>query len=317
MTLRMSLIFGLLRFVVGIIVLVALVAGLFALTLPAIQRWGATDDEVASALPGDELITQPLVRWTHGVTIDAPPATVWPWLAQLGDTHGGYYSYTFIENQIGALTGAADYKVVYVNADRIHPEWQNPQPGDSLIQAVLKVRAVVPGQYLLADSVDPAVMNWVWLWYLQPVANGQQTRLLVRMGIATAGPPDPVMGFMMNIGGFVMEQNMLQGIKTRAEGGFEPTWTEPAEMVLWTTALLIGLVGAVLFLLRSAWLAPLAVAIGAVVMLFILTFVQPPLWQRVVIDGALLLGLILAWRASGQPRQDRPQVQTPAKAWAG
>lgn len=26
---------------------------------------------------------------------------------------------------------------------------------------------------------------------------------------------------------------MLQGIKTRAEGGYEPSWTEPVEIALW------------------------------------------------------------------------------------
>jgi hypothetical protein len=301
----------LLRLLVGLVVLAGLLVGLFALILPAIQRWGATDAEVTSARPGDELITQPLVRWTHGITIQAPPAAVWPWIAQLGDTRGGYYSYTFIENRVSALTGAADYNVVYVNADRIHPEWQNPQPGDALIQSVLKVREVVPGEYLLANSIDPTVMNWVWLWQLQPLAEGQQTRLVVRMAIATAGPPDPVMGFVMDIGGFVMEQNMLQGIKTRAEGGYEPSWIEPVEIVLWFMALLAGLTAALLFILRPAWLVSLAVAMSAVVVIFILTFVQPPIWLRLVLDVALLAGVWQAWRASAPA----PQVRPPMPIW--
>jgi hypothetical protein len=304
-----------LRLVVGIIVLAGLLVGLFALTLPAIHRWGATDAEVTSTLPGDELLAQPLVRWTHGITINAPPDAVWPWIAQIGDTRGGYYSYTFIENQVGALTGAADYKVVYTNADRIHPEWQKPQPGDSIIQSVLKIRAVEPGQYLLADSLDPALMNWIWLWYLQPAANDQQTRLIVRFGIdAPPGPPNPAMGFMMDIGGFVMEQNMLQGIKLRAEGGYEPSWIEPVEIGLWVTALLTGLGGALLFLWRRAWLAPFALALLAVVALFVLTFVQPPIWQRIVIDLALLVGTVQLWRSPGQAVQIKQKPPALAEA---
>lgn len=292
------------RLLIGLIVLAGLLVGLFAVTLPAIHRWGATDAEVASTLPGDGLIELPLVRWTHGQTINAPLETVWPWIAQIGDARGGYYSYTFIENQVGALTGAADYKVVYTNADRIHPEWQNPQPGDSMIQSVLKVRAVEPGKYLLADSLDPAVMNWIWLWYLQPIADGQQTRLIVRFGIDVGnGPSDPVMGFLMDVGGFVMEQNMLQGIKLRAEGGFEPTWIEPVEIALWVIALLIGLIGAILFLWRRAWILSFTVALVAVVAIFILTFVQPPVWSRAVIDGVLLVGLVQSWRTAGQTSQ--------------
>lgn len=300
----MSVGMRLLRLLIGLTVLAALLVGLFWVTLPAIHRWGATDGEVARPLPGDELLTNPLVHWTHATTIHAPPATVWPWIAQLGDTRGGYYSYTFIENQVGALTGAADYNVVYVNADRIHPEWQNPQPGDSLIQSVLQVHAVEPGRYLLANSLDPSVMNWVWLWHIEPVAQGQQTRLVVRMAIETSAEmANPVAGFVMDIGGFVMEQNMLQGIKVRAEGGAEPRWTEPVEIVLWFSALLAGVVAALLFIFRLGGILPLLVAVGAVVALFILTFVQPALWLRLVIDLALLMGVTAAWRTSGHARQ--------------
>ncbi|MEZ4622474.1 MAG: hypothetical protein R2867_44200 [Caldilineaceae bacterium] len=289
------------RLSAGLVMLALLLVGLFALTLPAIHRWGATDAEVARSLPGDELLTHPLVHWTHATTINAPPAAVWPWIAQLGDTRGGYYSYTFIENQVGALTGAADYNVVYVNADRIHPEWQNPQPGDSLIQSVLQVHAVEPGAYLLANSLDPSVMNWVWLWHIEPVAQGQQTRLVVRMAIETgAEMANPVAGFVMDIGGFVMEQNMLQGIKLRAEGGAEPNWTEPVEIALWFAALLAGVVAALFFVLRPAWLVPLLVAVAALIALFILTFVQPALWFRLAIDLALWVGVVKAWRVSRQ-----------------
>ncbi len=300
----------LLRLIVGLFVLGALLVGLFAVTLPAIQRWGAADAEVAGTLPGDELLTHPLVHWTHAITIDAAPDAVWPWIAQLGDTRGGYYSYTFIENQVGALSGATDYNVVYVNADRIHPEWQDPQPGDALIQSVLQVHRVAPGQYLLANSIDPAVMNWVWLWHLEPLMQGEQTRLIVRMGIETAAMADPVMGFVMDIGGFVMEQKMLQGIKLRAEGGIEPDWIEAVEIVIWFTALLAGLAAALLFVLRPAWLVPLAVAVSAVLLIFILTFVQPPLWLRIALDLLLLIGVVQAWRSSGRraPVRQRPPI---------
>jgi hypothetical protein len=109
----------------GLGLLTALLAASFAAVIPAIHRWGATDAEVTQVLPGDELLPNPPVAWTNAITIDAPPAQVWPWIAQLGDGRGGFYSFTFIENRVGALTGAADYTVVYRNAERIVPEWQH------------------------------------------------------------------------------------------------------------------------------------------------------------------------------------------------
>ncbi len=300
----------LLRALIGLVILALLLSGLFALALPAIHRWGATDAEVAQAQPGDELMTRPLIRWTNAETINAPPAQVWPWIAQLGDARGGYYSYTFIENRVGALTGGAGYDVVYHNADRIHPEWQNPQPGDAMIQSVLKVREVRPGEYLLADAVNPEAFNWTWLWRLEPVDGGQHTRLVVRFGIQLPGADsNPVMTFFMDVGGFVMEQNMLQGIKTRAEGGSEPAWTEPAEIALWLAALLAGLAAGFVFFFQPGWSRPLAVAVAAVAALFALTFVQPELWLRLLIDVALFAGVAWAWegrRASVARRRRLP-----------
>ncbi len=285
-----------LRFLLGLLVGALLVVGLFALTLQLIPTWGATAAEVASALPGDELTTHPTLRWTNALTIAAPPAQVWPWIAQLGDNRGGFYSYTFIENRVGALMGASGYNVVYVNADAIHPEWQSPKPGDAIIQGSLKIREIVAGQYLLADSIQPAPFTWIWGWYLQPAAGGTQTRLVVRFAIevpASAGD-NPVMGFMMNAGGFVMQQNMLQGIQLRAEGQTEPAWIEPVEIGLWLAALLAGLAAGLLYLVQRAWYWPLSVALAAVVVVFGLTFVQPAIWVRVVLDGALIAGVVWA-----------------------
>jgi hypothetical protein len=270
-------------------------AAAFALLLPAFARWGATADEVNSVQPGDELTSDPLINWTNAISIDAPPEAVWPWIAQIGDTRGGFYSYTFIENRVGALTGAADYNVVYHNADQIVAEWQNPVPGEEIIQGTLKIREVQPGEWLLADSPNPETLGWVWLWRVYPVNGGEQTRLINRFRIDIPTETDnPVMTFVMSVGGFLMQQNMMQGIRTRAEGGFEPPYIEPVEITLWLVALACGLVAGVFYLFQPRWQRPLVVALAAVLALLLITFVQPALWLRVLLDLILILG---AWWA--------------------
>jgi len=87
-------------------------------------RWGATEAEVRRALPGDELLPNPKLSATHAITIHAPVAEVWPWLAQIGQGRGGFYSYTWIENLLGCDIH---------NADRVHPEWQNLKAGDQIL----------------------------------------------------------------------------------------------------------------------------------------------------------------------------------------
>ena len=233
----MSLRKRVLRLLVGIALLAALLSGLFAAVIPAINGWGATNDEIARALPGDDQLSHPAVAWTNAIDISAPPAQVWPWVAQLGDTRGGFYSFTFIENRVGALTGASDYAVVYRNADQIVPAWQQPAPGDSLIQGTLKIRAVQPGAWLLAEATQPEIFGWTWLWQLEPIDGGARTRMINRMRIQLPNEAaNPVASFLMDIGGFVMQQRMLQGIRLRAEGGVEPWWMERAEICLWLAA---------------------------------------------------------------------------------
>jgi hypothetical protein len=291
----------LIRLLAGLGLLVLALALSFALLLPAIERWGATDEEVNSAQPGDDLTTDPLIKWTNAIFIDAPPEAVWPWIAQLGDTRGGFYSYTFIENRIGALMGAEDYQVVYHNADRIVPEWQHPAAGDEIIQGSLKIRELQPGEWLLADSIDPEAMMWVWLWRLYPTNGGEQTRLVNRFHIEIPSDTDnPVLTFVMSIGGFLMQQNMMQGIRTRAEGGFEPSYIEPVEITIWLVALACGLIAAGFYLFQQQWQRPLVVAIAAVIALFILTFVQPAMWIRVLLDLLLVAGLWWAYQPARQ-----------------
>jgi hypothetical protein len=56
------------------------------------RRWGATDDEVYRAMPGDELISHPMIESTHAITVEADASEVWPWLVQMGMDRGGWYS---------------------------------------------------------------------------------------------------------------------------------------------------------------------------------------------------------------------------------
>jgi hypothetical protein len=50
-------------------------------------------DEGRRPLPGNALLPNAKGRWTHGVTIQAPPSAIWPWLLQMGCRRGGWYSY--------------------------------------------------------------------------------------------------------------------------------------------------------------------------------------------------------------------------------
>src|SRR4029450_1696876 len=61
-------------------------------------RWGATDDELAAAMPGDSIVPRPSFNATRAITVDAPSEDVWPWLVQLGYGRAGWYSYDVFDN---------------------------------------------------------------------------------------------------------------------------------------------------------------------------------------------------------------------------
>ena len=60
--------------------------------------WGATDDELAFEMPGDEIDVPHTFTATRSITIDAPPSAVWPWLVQVGRGRAGFYSYDRLDN---------------------------------------------------------------------------------------------------------------------------------------------------------------------------------------------------------------------------
>ena len=82
--------------------LLATLGVVYPLLRRPILTWGATGDEAASCLPGDELLEDADAMSTRAITIDAPATSVWPWLAQMGPTpRGGAYTYDWIENLLG------------------------------------------------------------------------------------------------------------------------------------------------------------------------------------------------------------------------
>ena len=174
-------------------------------------RWGATDEEVGERLPGDELVPHSNVEATHAITVDAPVAEVWPWLVQIGQDKGGFYSYAWLENLVGCRLR---------NADRILPEYQQLQVGDAVRlhpQAPpLPVLICEPPRALvLGSNMDTP---GTWGFYLKEL-DGGRTRLVIRgRGEWAPGLLNWLLAHaVFEPAHFIMERKMLLGIKSRAE----------------------------------------------------------------------------------------------------
>lgn len=174
---------------------------------PRQLRWGATDKEVASSLPGDNLVERPTFDATRAVTIAALPDKVWPWLVQLGFRRAGWYSYDWIDN-LGRHS-----------ADRIIPALQGIASGDFIPMG--------PGEgnglWVHSFEVNRWVLWWdkkglcSWLWALDPL-DDRRTRLVTRVRLRYVWTsPAILFDLALDVGDIVMMRKCMLGIKQRAE----------------------------------------------------------------------------------------------------
>jgi hypothetical protein len=184
-------------------------------------RWGATPEEVAADLPGDEFLAITHLTATRAITIRADVGDVWPWVAQMGQGRGGLYSYDWLENLAGCRIHSADEVV---------PEWQDVGVGDDFRlhpDVALTVVAsdpphalVVQGGVSATGRVDTdgpsAPYDFTWAFVLVPEAAGG-TRLIVRERYRYRTAAARPMVEPVSVVSFVMTERMLRGIRDRAE----------------------------------------------------------------------------------------------------
>ena len=192
-----------------------------SLVRPRISRWGATDEEVNAALPGDDfenaMGNRPVS--TRAITINARPDEVWPWLVQMGSGRGGFYTHEWVERFL-LITYADGH-----SSTRIHPEWQTLAVGDRVPYSRINTVPVVlldrPKAYWAGEHL-----------VLEPLDGGTRTRLIARTRGGWLEPfarKVPVLWpLLWPIAALIdrgpgellhhyMEAGMLQGIKARVE----------------------------------------------------------------------------------------------------
>ncbi|WP_249011908.1 hypothetical protein [Conexibacter sp. DBS9H8] len=164
------------------------------------DRWGVRDAEVARAYPCDEYVPAPALSAWRGVSVAAPPAELWPWVAQI---RAAPYSYDWIDN-LGRrsprrLLGLPD-----------------PVPGEPFTRILGRIPA---GEVLAAEPevhysgrIAGAVMSYLL------VPNGTSTRLLMKLMMARGRRLGP----LILTGDLVMARRQLLTLAALAEGGGRP-----------------------------------------------------------------------------------------------
>ncbi|MFO0750545.1 MAG: SRPBCC family protein [Myxococcota bacterium] len=181
---------------------------------------GLAAPDAERVLPGDNLLPSTRFDRTHAITIEAPPAEVWPWLVQMGCHRAGWYSWDLLDN--GGVP----------SADRIVPGLQslavgdlipaNPErPGDFAVLRLEPERALVLGSPALLPGapLPTGAPPWrsTWTFALEPIGD-DATRLFVRVRA------DYVRGFKMALAKpfmatlhEVMERRQIANLRRRIE----------------------------------------------------------------------------------------------------
>lgn len=164
------------------------------------ESWGATPDEIAGAVVGDDLCPDARAVATRCITIDAPPHEVFPWIRQMGFGRAGWYSYDWIDN-LGRKS-----------ARKIHSEWQHVSSGDRVPAGPMAfVAEDVNAPHSFVLSMTPRGVRkklmFTLAYELRPHSDG--TRLVTRMRARVAVPGGRLLERLLAIGDGVMVRKQL------------------------------------------------------------------------------------------------------------
>jgi hypothetical protein len=172
-----------------------------------LQHWGATPQESAAPVVGDELCADARVIATRCITIGAPPEDVFPWLRQMGFGRAGWYSYDLLDN-LGRHS-----------ANRIHDEWQDIVTGSSVPGGPASFEAAVvdpPRSFVLrtpTGATSTGRLCFTLAYALRDVPEG--TRLVTRVRIRVNFPGGRMIERLLGLGDGIMVRKQLLTLGTR------------------------------------------------------------------------------------------------------
>jgi hypothetical protein len=288
---------------------------------PWMMSWGTTAEERARSMPGDEIVPDSALVTTRAVGIGAAAERVWPWLAQLGQDRGGFYSYELLEDLAGCEMP---------RAGEILPAAQEWRPGDQLwmyppdkLDGVggAPLLASIPGRALAFGTWNPTTPHTrppdgSWAFVLEPVS-ADSSRLLVRSrGAAPTGFAARLFHFaVFEPIHFVMERRMMDGIRRHAE--VRPPHTraaDAAQIAIWAAMFVLFLWGIVATLRRGRWYGALGATVAAAFGFLVTTLGQPPAFVGLLLVAAVVALLFGRGGDAANERAAGGDLLTPATA---
>ncbi|HEY0934385.1 MAG TPA: hypothetical protein VGD91_11650 [Trebonia sp.] len=159
------------------------------------DRWGVSSSETTRHYPCDDFVSDPVLQAWRGVTVAAPAAAVWPWVAQV---RLAPYSYDWIDNR-----GR--------RSPRELAGLPEPRAGENFTavggRALGRMVSVEPGRQLTG------VILGAWMSYVLLPQPGDTTRLLLKVVLRGQRWIAPA----VSVGDLIMARRQLQNFKQLAE----------------------------------------------------------------------------------------------------
>jgi hypothetical protein len=272
MTKIISSLINIAKIIGSLIILIIVAAVVYVIFIqPWHVRWGTTNEEAERALPGDNIVSELDYQCTRAITIQAPAEKIWPWLLQIGQDRGGFYSYNWIENSIGL-----DIHNIY----HIVPKLQHLEVGDTVMlgpSAGMTVVVLEPGQSIVYQLPSDQLMQQItWAFILYPL-DSKTTRLIIRMRMDISVLSKTSL-LLFDPGHFIMERKMMYCIKECVERTQGITTAHRIYEAIWFISIIIAGLGIFALLFSSKWPWNLLLAsIGTIclVLVFFIAYASP------------------------------------------
>jgi hypothetical protein len=180
--------------------------------------------EARRALPGDELLPVAGGEATDGVTIQASPESIWPWLLQMGCQRAGFYSYDRLDNGGARSSREVIPELQQLRVGDVIPATPDGPDGFEVLRLEAPHVLVLGGLYdveaerqLAFDAPRPThYWHATWAFVLERL-NDRSTRLHVR---ARAAFPEtePFHAKWIRPVHHFMQHRMLRQLAARVEG---------------------------------------------------------------------------------------------------
>ncbi|MBO0676166.1 polyketide cyclase [Mycolicibacterium sp. S2-37] len=161
------------------------------------DRWGVTDAEVTRRYPCDDAVPDPAGQLWRGVTVNARPRDVWPWLTQI---RVAPYSYDWVDN----LGRRSPQELLGLPEPAVGDHFSCA--GGRRLGTILSAEP----QRQLTGRLAGAVMSYV----LEPESD--RSRLLLKINVPAAPFAGPLLP-LLSLADLVMARRQLLNLKRLAE----------------------------------------------------------------------------------------------------